>query len=892
MFRRQGIVLLLAASVVLAAGGSAWLLRQQGRDAQSEQAPKTGAMAAADDAVPSCLRNLLSLPSALLETNLPEPFLSRPGAMEQERDVAVPGMISLRHGPVERQVFPGLTDDTRQLLTLTKEILAEGKGEVVAQGPWLQVWPGVRRCLEGHDVFRIHLGSAGGTWPDGRVTAMVQTGFDTPGSLAGGGQKLSLRADALYLAPAVEPGGISYLISTAIGLPDQSSLNYARSNAGYSRMGPVVVVRLEDSEALASAAALITKLMPAGEYPSRPVAAAIAAGDAAGGRGDWASAARHYEQALSGAGRDFTVLGPVEQYDASLRLRLGLAQTRAGSISGLDNLLEASYLAEEQGRTDLLTEVIPALESVAMSDDLPIGNPSPDSVALVQVRFLHRLVELKPGDVRLWLRLAGRALDGRQPDLAAAAMAAVEGLDPNPPRSLKDELGTLHLRLAGLMLQGQGLFRERQFGDDEVLAQLSRGRSLNPKDPYGYYVEEVIAVRGGEWAAAARGARSALERGLAYPEVEMAAAFYAARASGVPRAAQEADLGQGNRRYHVPRPVRWSPDGRYVAVVLSPEGVPPEVVVYDRSTGHAATIARGIKEYTFLDLAGWSPGSDWLYFSELEQGIWRVRPDGSGLTRLAVRGASPALSPDGERIAYASDGLWVARADGGEPALRISGGRQDTLPLWSPAGDYIVFAADTGKENTDGAPNSQVLTRVEVADPARRQVINPRESIFREISWLVPGEVLFVAVGWDDGYETNLVTLNGSWRSLADPLTAWGPVVTASAVTGEGATMKDGFLHRMDRQGSLFRQARLEGFPGYNGFGRAIQLTLTPRGDRLAYTYELPGGTGLWASGIDGSQTELVAFVEQAEPYAWSPDGAWLAVVHGGRRLAIYSAGR
>lgn len=79
-------------------------------------------------------------------------------------------------------------------------------------------------------------------------------------------------------------------------------------------------------------------------------------------------------------------------------------------------------------------------------------------------------------------------------------------------------------------------------------------------------------------------------------------------------------------------------------------------------------------------------------------GIYMMGPDGSDQTRL-VDGVTPAVSPDGHRIAFCKQGqfaqgedVWVANADGG--------GRKQisrmiscfSRPAWSPDGKKIAFA--------------------------------------------------------------------------------------------------------------------------------------------------------------------------------------------------------
>ena len=64
----------------------------------------------------------------------------------------------------------------------------------------------------------------------------------------------------------------------------------------------------------------------------------------------------------------------------------------------------------------------------------------------------------------------------------------------------------------------------------------------------------------------------------------------------------------------------------------------------------------------------------------------------TSLTRGGDRDDAPAWSPDGQRIAYNSDGsVWVIRADGSEPRLIEGGPFVSRGVTWSPAGDELAY---------------------------------------------------------------------------------------------------------------------------------------------------------------------------------------------------------
>ena len=76
--------------------------------------------------------------------------------------------------------------------------------------------------------------------------------------------------------------------------------------------------------------------------------------------------------------------------------------------------------------------------------------------------------------------------------------------------------------------------------------------------------------------------------------------------------------------------------------------------------------------------------------------IWTMSPDGRNQTRVSdAFGISPALSPDGKRVAFLCGAepldVCTMNSDGTRLARLTSGGGQNTTPTWSPDGSQIAF---------------------------------------------------------------------------------------------------------------------------------------------------------------------------------------------------------
>src|SRR5207253_4959406 len=81
--------------------------------------------------------------------------------------------------------------------------------------------------------------------------------------------------------------------------------------------------------------------------------------------------------------------------------------------------------------------------------------------------------------------------------------------------------------------------------------------------------------------------------------------------------------------------------------------------------------------------------------------------------------ANPQLSPDGSRVAFTrvvvdekrtgyETSIWTVAATGNEPPLRMTNGKHDTNPRWSPDGRYIAFVRGGEKDETGKPRPAQI----------------------------------------------------------------------------------------------------------------------------------------------------------------------------------------
>jgi len=221
-----------------------------------------------------------------------------------------------------------------------------------------------------------------------------------------------------------------------------------------------------------------------------------------------------------------------------------------------------------------------------------------------------------------------------------------------------------------------------------------------------------------------------------------------------------------------------------------------------------------------------------LAFSEgrREKNIWEwAPPSGVDLEQHPARlihstawDAFPAVSPDGDTIAFLSDRtgtsqLWLASRDGADARQlthldRVIWG----APAWSPDGRRIAITADVG-----GTTAIQIVE----AEGGRASLLAPLGGAEARPSWSRDGTALYVLRSTADG--------NSIWRRPISPDAA----DEASIVTPDGGSM-------------------------------AVEA---PDGVGIFFTRSRWSKDGIWWCGSDGQNPKLVVAPSEGEILTWRP---------------------
>ncbi|OGV42731.1 MAG: hypothetical protein A2X46_05575 [Lentisphaerae bacterium GWF2_57_35] len=189
---------------------------------------------------------------------------------------------------------------------------------------------------------------------------------------------------------------------------------------------------------------------------------------------------------------------------------------------------------------------------------------------------------------------------------------------------------------------------------------------------------------------------------------------------------------------------QWGPDGQTL-FYTSYRSKFPDVYRVDLSSGTRTRIAN----YPGLNTGGAvSPDGNYVALILSKDGnpeLYVKQLSGGGLTRLTqtLKGAeaSPSWSPDGSRIVYVSDQsgtpqIYVVSRSGGTPKRLTSRGSQNVAPDWGPKG-LIAFASLLGGR-----------FQVCLIDPNtfETKAISPLDADYEDPSWAPDGRHLACTV--------------------------------------------------------------------------------------------------------------------------------------------------
>ena len=120
------------------------------------------------------------------------------------------------------------------------------------------------------------------------------------------------------------------------------------------------------------------------------------------------------------------------------------------------------------------------------------------------------------------------------------------------------------------------------------------------------------------------------------------------------------------------------------------------IVLLDVATGQEKVL---VADNQYDRPLTWTPDGKRLLYWNHAAGAWDLwaidvaSGARTNLTRSARDNRSPAVSPDGQYVAFhrGGDGVWRMGADGSDPKQLDPRGHRDAAPAWSPSGARLAF---------------------------------------------------------------------------------------------------------------------------------------------------------------------------------------------------------
>jgi Tol biopolymer transport system component len=374
---------------------------------------------------------------------------------------------------------------------------------------------------------------------------------------------------------------------------------------------------------------------------------------------------------------------------------------------------------------------------------------------------LDRLVPLEDGSRADWGDVVGRA----RPRRRLQSWRPLRGL------RLAIVIAVIFLLLAGVATATYLLVR----GNGGIA--LGGGRQLvvvNPNEPGLQHVVARCSVGSceiGEPAFSPDGKRLAFIRGFnggPYGQSWMSVFVAAASGHGARRLAPCDDCGffEGGR-------LSWSPNGRWIAFERYETHWPSLwIVSIDGGRPHALT--RCLPPACADSQPAWSPNGHQIAFTRTVRtpgvsGLYTVRRDGSGITRIAGGSggyADPQWSPDGRRIVFDNgpDSIAVVNSDGSHLHVLLRGARGSGpgFPSWSPSGRKILFF-NTPRARPHGGFRAEVWTMNPDGSGKRRLFRSPCCMFaFASPIWSPDGRLIAFSYG------VSAASTNGTYVISAD----------------------------------------------------------------------------------------------------------------------------
>jgi TolB protein len=231
--------------------------------------------------------------------------------------------------------------------------------------------------------------------------------------------------------------------------------------------------------------------------------------------------------------------------------------------------------------------------------------------------------------------------------------------------------------------------------------------------------------------------------------------------------------------------------------------------------------------------------------------VWMVDANGSNLHLVVANASAPALSYDGQQLAYRhwqrdDRGLVVANSQGANP-VRLTDKLEDTLPSFSPDGKKIAFSS-----YRDGDRRNRLYYVWADEQNLRAWEWGPGGLFGEDPYWMADTQIIYRTTWPDDQLWAMNSDSSGQHRFYsASSIYAPAASPDSRTIAYMGASNGNWDIYSVGIAGDdvrrLTKDTARDGLPAWS-----------PDGQSIAFVSEREGQWGLWVMNADGTNQRLL----------------------------------